>query len=210
MVTTDPRVDEYIESAPDFARPILVKLRAAFHAGCPDLVERIKWGMPSFEHKGILGGMVVFKESVGFGFWKSRLMPEFERTFGRPGRASGMGAKIERAADLPKKAVLVAFVKEAARLNEEGVKEPKLAKQLPTPRLTVPADLKAALAKSAPAKATFEQLAPSHRRDYVDWIVEAKRPETRAKRLATAIEWLAEGKRRNWKYERPRKGAGAG
>jgi len=202
MKNHNPEVDAFIAQAPEFARPILTQVRAAFHAGCPELEERIKWGMPSFEYKGMLGGMAAFKQYVTFGFWKSRLMPDFEKTFSRPGRSSSMGARIESLADLPPKKVLVAFVKEAKRLNDEGIKEPKRAAPSRSPRVTVPADLKAALAKNAKARASFAAFAPSHKREYVQWIVEAKRPETRARRLATALVWLAAGKHRNWKYER--------
>jgi uncharacterized protein YdeI (YjbR/CyaY-like superfamily) len=198
---SNPEVDAFIAAAPDYARPILTKIRAAFHAGCPEIEERIKWGMPSFEYKGILGGMAVFKNHVSFGFWKSRLMPDFEKTFSRPGRASAMGAHVESLADLPPQGVLVDFVKEAKRLNDEAVKDPKRAKQLRSPRVAVPADFRAALAKSAKARTHFAAFAPSHRREYVKWITEAKRPETRARRLATAIVWLAQSKTRNWKYQ---------
>lgn len=198
----DPRVDAYLAAAPDFARPILVRIRVAFHAGCPGLVETIKWGMPSFEYRGILGGMAAFKRHVALGFWKSRLMKDFERVFGSPGRASGMGARIESLKDLPPKSILVALVKEARRLNEEGIKESKPAKPSRSVRVIVPAALKSALARHPQARAAFAALAPSHRREYAEWIAEAKRPETRTRRIATALEWLAEGKRRNWKYER--------
>lgn len=202
----NPQVDAYVEKSADFARPILEKIREAFHAGCPGIEEKIKWGVPSFEWQGMLGGMAAFKQHVGFGFWKSRLMPEFERTFGRPGRASAMGARVESVKDLPTKKVLVSFVQEAKRLNEESVQAPKRSKAKETAGDKTPADLKAVLAKNTKAKAFFATLAPSAKRDYVLWLTEAKRPETRAKRLATTLEWLAEGKRRNWKYERPKKG----
>lgn len=197
-----PEVDAYIAKAPEFARPILRKIREAFHAGCPEIEERIKWGVPSFEHKGMLGGMAAFKKHVTFGFWKSRLMEDFDKIFTGKPRASMMGARVESVADLPPKTTLVAYVREAKRLNEKGVKEPKLAKPKGTIRVTVPADLKAALVKNAAARKSFEGFPPGARRDYVEWLTEAKREETRKKRLVTAIEWLAQGKRRNWKYER--------
>lgn len=199
-----PAVDAYVAQAPEFARPILEKIRAAFHAGCPELEERIKWGVPSFEYKGLLGGMAAFKRHVAFGFWKSRLMKDFEATFGRAAGASVMRARVESPKDLPPRKVLVTMVKAAKRLNDEGIKEPKLARVQSRIRVSVPADLKAALAKAPRARAFYEGLAPSHRRDYVEWITAAKRPETRARRVVTTLEWLESGKRRNWKYERPR------
>lgn len=201
MTQRNPAVDAFIAGAPAYARPIFTRVRAAFHAGCPQLEERIKWGVPSFEYKGMLGGMAVFKRHVSFGFWKSRLMADFEKTFGRPGRASAMGARVESVRDLPAKGVLVAFVKEARRLNDEGIKEPKRARPQRSPRVAVPADLKAALARNARAGAAFAAFSPSHKREYVEWITEAKRPATRAKRLATTLSWLAAGKHRNWRYE---------
>ncbi len=208
MKHRSPEVDAYIEQAPEFARPILERLRAAFHAGCPEIEERLKWGMPSFEYKGLLGGMAAFRKHVTYGFWKSRLIEDFERTVGASPRASVMAARLESPADLPPKQKLVALVREAKRLNDEGIKEPKLARPKRGTPLVVPADLKAALGKHAEARATFEGFPPSHRREYVEWITEAKRPETRLRRLDTALAWLGQGKTRNWKYEAPRKGSG--
>lgn len=195
-------VDAYIAGAPEFARPILEKIREAFHAGCPELEERIKWGSPSFEYEGMLGGMAAFKRHVSFGFWKSRLMEDFGRLFARGPRSSAMVVRVETAADLPAKKVLVAYVREARRLNEEGIREPRRSTAREPVRVTLPPDLKAALARHAKARATFEGFAPSHRREYVEWITEAKREETRRKRIETTIAWLAEGRHRNWKYER--------
>lgn len=196
-----PEIDGYIAAAPEYARPILAKIREAFHAGCPEIEERLKWGVPSFEYKGLLGGMAAFKKHVTFGFWKSRLMEDFRRVSSREPRASMFGARVESLADLPAKKVLVTYVKEAKRLNDEGVKEPKLARSKGTIRVVVPADLKQALAANKKAQATFTGFPPSARRDYVEWLTEAKRDDTRAKRMRTAVEWLAQGKRRNWKYE---------
>jgi len=195
-------VDAFIAKAPEYARPILVKIREAFHEGCPEIEEKIKWGCPSFEYKGMLGGMASFKKHVTLGFWKSRLMDDFDKLFQRGPRSSPMGARVESIKDLPSKKVLIAYVKAAKRLNDEGLKEPKRAAPKRSPRVDVPVDLKAALAKNAKARTAFEGFSPSHKREYVEWIVEAKREETRAKRLKTTLEWLTEGKRRNWKYER--------
>ncbi len=194
-------VDAYIAKAPLYAKPILKRIRSAFHAGCPKLEERIKWGVPSFEYKGLMGGMVYFKEHVAFGFWKSRLMEDFHRDFSREPRASMMGARVTKVAELPSKDVLVTYVKHAAKLNDEGLKEPKLARPKGTLKVTVPPDLKAALARNAKARATFEGFPPSAKRDYVEWITTAVQEKTRVQRLATTVEWLAQGKRRNWKYE---------
>jgi len=205
MGVKSKEIDAYIARAPEFARPILVRIRAAFHAGCPPLVERIKWGSPSFEHLGILGGMAAFQKHVGFGFWKARLMDDPHGLFEGGPRASAMIARAGSVADLPARSVLVGYVRQARRLNEDGVKAPASARPKERRRVVVPADLRAAMRDRSKARKTFEGLPPGARRDYIDWIEEARRPATRARRLATAIEWLEEGKRRNWKYER-RKG----
>lgn len=202
MGTRTAAIDRYIATAPAYARPILEKIREGFHAGCPEIEERIKWGHASFEYKGMLGGMAVFKKHVTFGFWKSRLMEDFDKLFARGPKSSPMGARVESLADLPSKKVFVAYVREAKRLNDEGLKEPMRARPKPQAAVVVPPDLAAALKKNAKARTVFEGFSPSQKREYVEWITEAKRDETRSKRLATTVEWLQEGKRRNWKYER--------
>jgi uncharacterized protein YdeI (YjbR/CyaY-like superfamily) len=80
------------------------------------------------------------------------------------------------------------------------VKVPRAPKARVPGAVTVPADLAAALRRNRKARASFEAFSPSHRREYIEWITEAKREETREKRLATTIEWLEEGKPRHWKY----------
>jgi uncharacterized protein YdeI (YjbR/CyaY-like superfamily) len=200
MPTTAAQVDAYLAAAPEFARPILARVRRAFHRGCPTVVETIKWGVPHFEYHGLLGGMAAFKAHVGFGFWRSAELDGFEATFGRPGRASAMGARIERLADLPKMELLVDFVRRAAALNVAGPKARSKRTSTPQLALKMPSDLAAALERSKAAKRQFEAFPPSHRREYLEWILEAKRPETRARRIQQTIEWLVEGKSRNWKY----------
>jgi uncharacterized protein YdeI (YjbR/CyaY-like superfamily) len=195
------QVDAYIGKAPEFAQPILEKIRKAFHAGCPSVEETIKWGVPYFMYKGVLGGMAAFKQHVGFGFWKSKLLDDPERLFetGQGAKASMCNAHIKSVKDLPSHKVLSAYVKAAAKLNDDGIKVPKRRTAAAMPEM--PAQLLAALNKNKKAKTTFERFAPSHRREYLEWICEAKRDETRQKRIATTIEWLKEGKHRNWKYE---------
>jgi uncharacterized protein YdeI (YjbR/CyaY-like superfamily) len=192
----DPRVDAYIAAAAEFARPILEEIRKRVHAACPQVEETIKWGMPNFVHAGgILCGMAAFKQHASFGYWKHALvMGEAER--------DGMGSygKLASVGDLPPRARMQADLKRAMKLNEEGVK-PERRKPASKPAPEVPGDLAAALDKDRAAKATFDGFPPSCKREYIDWIVEAKREETRAKRVAQAVEWMAEGKRRNWKYE---------
>jgi hypothetical protein len=198
MPTTDPRIDAYIAKSAEFARPILTHLRAVVHEGCPDVQETMKWSMPFFEHHGPLCNMSAFKAHVGFGFWKGALL--VGRGSGDDERAMGQFGRITSLKDLPPKKELVALVKKAAKLNDEGVKVPR--KPAKRAELPVPAELAAALAKNRKARAIFDAFPPSHRREYNDWVGEAKREETRAARAAQAIEWIAEGKSRNWKYQR--------
>lgn len=194
----DPRIDAYIENAAPFAQPILLRVRALVHEACPDVEESIKWGMPSFSHAGgILCGMAAFKQHVSFGFWKHALVVGE----GEPRDGMGSYGKMTSVEDLPPKRTLLAHIRKAMKLNEEGVKSPAASKAPPKPAPAMPADLADALKKNKAARATFDAFPPSGKREYLEWITEAKRDETRAKRLAQAIEWMAEGKRRNWKYE---------
>ncbi|HJU86070.1 MAG TPA: YdeI/OmpD-associated family protein [Gemmatimonadota bacterium] len=191
----DPRVDAYIERSAEFARPILTRLREIVHAACPEAKETIKWGAPYFDHRGPLCGMAAFKRHCAFVFWKDTLVVENPSD-----EAMGQLGRIESLSDLPPKKTLMAWLKKAARLNEEGVKAPRSVRP-PKPPVKVPADLERALKKNGRARAAFEAFSPSHRREYVEWIEEARREETRGKRLAKAIEWMAEGKPRHWKYQ---------
>lgn len=193
------RVDVYIAKSADFAQPILRKIRKLFHKGCPKLEERIKWGCPHFDYKGMLGGMAAFKNHVSFGFWKSRLMSDPHKLFVTGPKASMCVIKVSAPADLPPDRVLVQYVKEAVALNDSGVKTPRSAAKAKKPP-QAPADLTAALKRNAKARAAFAAFSPSQKREYITWLTEAKRDETRRKRLATAVEWMAQGKTRNWKY----------
>ena len=194
MVKTDPRVDAYIDNAAEFARPILAYLRALVHRTCPDVEETLKWGMPTFMHHGMLCGMAAFKQHVSFGFWKHALVVGA----GVPRDGMGSFGKVAKLAELPGKAALTGYIKKAMQLNEGGIKIPRGTRQRAP--LATPADLATALKKNRKAFATFEGFSPTNRREYIEWIVEAKREQTRTKRLDQTIEWLAEGKVRNWKY----------
>lgn len=204
MTEDSKRIDKYIKDSPEFARPILEKIRKAFHKGCPEVEEAIKWGCPHFMYKGMLGGMASFKNHVSFGFWKSKLLDDPDGLFdtGTGKKASMCNAHFETAKAVPNQKVLIDYVKRAARLNDEGVKKVPRKSVIKKIVTKPPADLAALLKKNKKAKATFDGFAPSHKRDYIEWITEAKRAETREKRLSTTIEWLAEGKKRHWKYEK--------
>jgi uncharacterized protein YdeI (YjbR/CyaY-like superfamily) len=198
MATKDPRIDAYIAKSADFAKPVLKHLRKVVHVGCPDVVETIKWSMPHFDYKGMMCGMAAFKEHCAFGFWKSELILGGDKQGEKPGMGS-FGC-IKSLADLPNEKTLIGYVKKAAALNDAGIKPPGRAAPKKRKPIPVPADFAAALKKNAKAGKTFDDFSPSHRREYLEWITEAKREETRKERLAKSIRWLAEGKARNWKY----------
>lgn len=199
MAKKDPRVDAYIAEAAEFARPILKHLRRLIHQGCPAAEETIKWGCPFFEYHGLLCGMAAFKAHCSLFFWRDidvdRLIPKTNTA----GAGMGQFGRLASPADLPPDTVLLTCLRSAVEQRDSPKSKPKRTRQ-PAKEPTIPADLKKALVGDAKAAATFRGFAPSHRRDYVEWITEAKRPETRAQRLATTLEWLAEGKPRNWKY----------
>lgn len=199
MGTRDKRVDLYIAKAAPFARPILLELREMVHEGCPEVVEEIKWGSPFFMHKGVMCFMAGFTEHCVFGFWKRELMSGSEPEKMADGR--GRFGRITSLEDLPAKKTMLGYIKKAKRLNDEGVKKaaPRKGEKK---ELEVPDYFTAALKKNKKALATFEAFAPSKKRDYVEWLTEAKTESTRQSRLKTSLEWLADGKSRNWKYEK--------
>ena len=197
MGKKDPRVDAYIAKANPFARPILDRLRQWTHRHCPECEETLKWSAPHFDYQGkIYCGMSAFKEHCAFGFWHPLM-----RKDGPSVEGMGSFGKIRTLADLPSEAAFAKMARKAKRLTDEGVKAPPKPRKERAP-LRVPADLKAALAKNRRAQETFDAFPYSCRKEYVEWITEAKREETRTARVAQSVEWMAQGKRHNWKYER--------
>jgi uncharacterized protein YdeI (YjbR/CyaY-like superfamily) len=196
MESRDPRIDAYIAKSKDFARPILTYLRETIHSAVPGVHETMKWSMPYFEYKGQLCSMAAFNEHCAFGFWKASLLTA---ELPKANEAMGQMGRITSTKDLPSKKDLVRLIKEAAKLNEEGMKLEK-KKTAPKKALATPPDLASALAKNKKARTAFEGFAPSHRREYIEWITEAKTVATRQKRLAESVKWIAEGKKRNWQY----------
>jgi uncharacterized protein YdeI (YjbR/CyaY-like superfamily) len=202
MKNSDPRVDAYIAKSAEFARPILKHLRKLVHEACPDAEETLKWSMPAFLHGGkIMAGMAAFKGHCTFGFWHKDMVAVLGPDGDKESTAMGSLGRIANLEDLPSDRAMLRYIRKAVALNESNVPaRPRPVKRLAAP-LAVPEDLAAALKKDRAAAATFEKFSPSHRKEYIEWITEARRDETRQKRLATTIEWLAEGKSRNWKYE---------
>ena len=197
MGTRDPRVDAYIEKSAAFAQPILNHLRAVVHEACPDVQETTKWSAPHFDYRGIMCSMAAFKEHCAFGFWKASLVLDDKNPTAQD--AAGHFGRITSVADLPPKKTLIGYIKKAMALNEQEVQPPRPPKH-PKEPLTAPSYFMTALKKNKKALATYQSFPPSQKRDYVVWITEAKGEATRERRLATAVEWMAEGKPRNWKY----------
>jgi uncharacterized protein YdeI (YjbR/CyaY-like superfamily) len=201
MGKRDKRIDAYILKSADFAIPILTHLRELVHVACSEVEETVKWGFPVFEHKGIMCNMAAFKQHCTFGFWKASLMKD-KTLIKNAESESAMGhlGKIKSLKDLPSDKVIIAYVKEAAKLNETGA---KVAKKKPDKKeLIVPPYFIKSLKTNKAALKTFEAFSYSNKKEYIEWITEAKTEATRDKRMETALEWLAEGKIRNWKYVR--------
>jgi uncharacterized protein YdeI (YjbR/CyaY-like superfamily) len=198
MGTQDLRVDAYIAKSAEFAKPILTHLRAIVHAACPAVEETMKWSFPHFQYKGMLCSMASFKEHCAFGFWKSSLVMEEGEKAGDS--AAGDFGRLTKVADLPSNKVLTGYIKKAMKLNDDGVKPPAQPKPKAPKEVVVPDVLANALQANAKAKATFDGFSPSQKREYIAWINEAKSEATRTRRLEQAVEWMAEGKPRNWKY----------
>src|SRR5215210_2555914 len=203
MPTNDSRVDEYISKSADFAKPVLTYLRDVVHKACPDVNETIKWNFPNFEYAGgILCSMAAFKQHCAFGFWLASLMTDPDKLL-TLGEKTAMGhlGQIKNIADLPPEKVLVKYINEAMLLNEKGAKISK-KKVTEIKEVEVPPYFLDALRQNKTAYSTFEKFSPSHKNEYLDWIIEAKSEATRNKRIATALEWLEEGKPRLWKYSK--------
>ncbi|HJY63426.1 MAG TPA: YdeI/OmpD-associated family protein [Ignavibacteria bacterium] len=199
MVKKDKRIDAYIAKAQPFAKPVLNHIRSLVHKACPDAEETMKWSFPHFNYKGtMMCSMASFKQHVAFGFWKASIMKDPKKML-NSSEAMGHLGRITSVKDLPADNVMIQYIKEAARLNEEGVKLPsKPVKE--KKKLVIPDYLIKAISKNKEAKKTFDEFSYSNKKEYVEWITEAKTEDTRNNRLTTAVEWMAESKVRNWKY----------
>jgi len=201
------QIDTCIANAAPFAQPVLAHLRALVHKACPDIVEEIKWGRPFFVYKGtILCNISAFKQHCSFGFWGA----EIGRVLHKDGvlQQGGMGSlgRITSVKDLPPEKQLLGYIRQAAALIESGQGENRIVAarrvvKAPKPQVDTPPEFTAALKKNKAANAAYAAFSPSCKREYVEWIADAKRDETRERRIAQAVEWIAEGKQRNWKYQ---------
>ncbi|MDO3641574.1 YdeI family protein [Mucilaginibacter sp. L3T2-6] len=204
MQQYDDRVDAYIDKAAPFAQPILKHIRQVIHGASPLITETMKWSMPFFEYKGPVAMMASFKQHLGFGFWKSSRLndPNSYLKGGDDEAAAGSFGRIEKMEDLPPDEAIVDFIHQLIALNESGVKEPKKPATASKPELPMPDDFKGLLSANATAVGHFENFAPSKKREYLEWFADAKSEATRQKRMEQALEWISEGKSRNWKYQK--------
>jgi uncharacterized protein YdeI (YjbR/CyaY-like superfamily) len=202
MKNNNPLIDQYIEKSADFSKPILQHLRKLIHTICPTVEEAIKWGHPHFIYKGdMMCSMAAFKKHAAFGFWKANLIDDpILQEMAKAEVAMGHTGKITSLKDLPADKKLKGWIKKAMELNDKGIKIIKTAPKKATQPITIPDYFTQALAKNKVAKKKFDDFSYSHKKEYLDWITEAKTETTRNKRIATTIEWLTEGKDRNWQY----------
>lgn len=203
---TDKRIDAYIEKAQPFAQPILKHLRKLVHQGCPEVEETIKWGFGSFDYKGPFCTMASFKQHVVFGFWKYTLIKDEKNYLGerknKGGEAMGNLGRITSLKDLPPDKIILDFIKQAKKLNDDGIKLPSKIRSAEKKEIATPDYFQKALNKNKTAAKVFSEASYSFRKEYIDWITDAKTEGTRNKRMETAVEWIAEKKIRNWKYLR--------
>jgi uncharacterized protein YdeI (YjbR/CyaY-like superfamily) len=202
MGKKDKRIDVYIANSAAFAQPILNHLRELVHAACPDVEETMKWSFPHFQYSGeILCSMASFKNHCAFGFWKASILPDPHSLLHLAGKTTmGSLGSITSLSDLPSDRILKEYIREAAKLNREGIKVGQRTKTGTKKELVVPDYFSKALDKNKKALKTFEAFSTTNKREYVDWVTSAKTDETREKRLSTSIEWMTDGKIRNWKY----------
>jgi uncharacterized protein YdeI (YjbR/CyaY-like superfamily) len=203
MEQYDSRVDAFIEKAADFAKPILEYIREIVHETSPLLMETVKWGFPFFDYKGPVCQMAAFKEHCSFGFWKATLLNDPYNALSIGDGSAGSFGRITKIEDLPSKEILQDFIRQAIALNESGKKTPEAIKKASAPKteLVIPEYFTEFLKAYPNASFNFDKSSYSHKKEYVEWIVDAKSDATRQKRMETAAEWLAEGKSRHWKYK---------
>jgi hypothetical protein len=205
MPTKDKRVDAYIAKSADFAKPVLTHLRSLVHKACPEVTETIKWSFPNFDYKGVFCSMAAFKQHCSFGFWKASLMDDPKGILKANDQGSmGNFDRITSLKDLPSDKILLGFIKQAVELNDKGVKRKVTVTPKGSKTIATPPYFQKELTKNKLANETFKNFSYTNRKDYIEWFEEAKTEETRVKRIAQALEWIEEGKGRNWKYQKNR------
>jgi uncharacterized protein YdeI (YjbR/CyaY-like superfamily) len=203
MTTKIKEIDRYISKSAEFAKPILNHLRKLVHKACPEVEEKIKWGMPHFDYKGMMCSMAAFNHHCAFTFYKAPLMKD-KKLIANAKSETAMGhlGRITSLKSLPPDKVLMAYIKEAKKLNNARVKLPRKFNDTKKKEIIIPDYFLKQLKKNKSAQTSFVAMSPSHKKEYIEWITEAKTEETRNRRMAYAIEWLSEGKTRNWRYEK--------
>ncbi len=192
-------IDQYILGLEDFAQPIMNHIRELVHQACPETEEKTKWGFPHFDYKGPMCHMAGFKQHAIFGFWKVDLMEDPHKVFALGKKSMGDFGRLTSLDDLPSDDILIEYIHQAMDLNDRGIKLPKRDFKKREP-LDIPDYFTAALERDKGALNTFQNFSYSHQKEYVEWVTEAKTEATRLRRLDQAIDWMAEGKPRNWKY----------
>jgi uncharacterized protein YdeI (YjbR/CyaY-like superfamily) len=200
----NPEFDKYIENAKPFAQPILKHLRELIHSVCPAVEEKIKWGFPHFDYKGVMMcSMAAFKEHAVFGFWKASIMDDPDNILSVAERASmGHMGRLQSLQDLPIDKILIKYIKEAVRLNDEGIKLPEKVKVTEKKELVLADDFKKAINRHPKALDVFDNFSYTNKKEYIEWIEGSKSEDTRIKRMEQAAEWISEGKIRHWKYQK--------
>ena len=204
MSNYDARVDAYIAKSPEFAQPVLNHVRSLVHEVCPETQETLKWGMPHFEYKGLMCGFAAFKNHCSFGFWKTALLQDPHGVLkDQESTAMGSFGKLQSLKDLPSDKILKALIRDAMRLNDQGIKVEAGSRKTGSIKNEIPEPdyFTEALAEDTEATETWKRFAPSHRREYLEWITEAKTETTRTKRVLKTLEQLRENKQRHWKYQ---------
>jgi len=198
----NPDYDKYIEKSQQFAQPILNHIRELVHQGCPEVVEKIKWSFPCFEYKkAILCHMASFKQHCSFGFWLGSVMDDPDNILNSSNEsAMGQLGRIQSLSDLPSDEIMIRYIHQAMSLIDAGVKLSKKEPANGSKEIEIPDEMLKALKKNDKAMATFDSFSNSNKKEYVEWVKEAKTQATKDKRLETTIEWLSEGKVKNWKY----------
>jgi len=199
METYDPRQDEYIAKAADFAQPILIHLRQLIHDTVPEIQETMKWSMPFFDLKGPVCQMAAFKQHCTFGLWKGALLSDPDNLLEKSD-SMGHFRRIISLADLPADEILMQYIREAVELNKQGIKIVK-PKSTIKPPLVVPGYFATLLKEHPQAETQFNAFSNSHKKEYIEWITDAKTEGTRQKRMLTALEWLSQGRSRHWKHQ---------
>ncbi len=201
MATKSKAIDQYIGKSQEFAKPVLLHFRELVHKVCPDVEEKIKWSFPHFDYKGqMLCSMAAFKNHCAIGFWKASLIDEKLVEKAKTEEAMGHLGKVTALKDLPSDKILTAYIKAGMKLNEAGISVKKPAAAVKKEIVIHPA-LSTAIKKNKKAGVTWQKFSDAHKREYTEWINEAKTDVTRNRRIDTTIEWLSEGKSRNWKYK---------